>query len=273
MSVVYLYQYKLPVQLSQTDHGAPNLSRPMYNYQTKLYKNNHNRVDFVIRNNDKKPVRLLDCVVQVTIAHAESGQTVLQKTAPITDEIKGRAQLYVSPTECAGWALGGYHFSVQLKKPGYQDEFLFVDVNNHIQGQFELLPAVGDQLIPAQEIAATQFTPLVTNWDTKETIYRSGALAARNQVGQHGGFYSLALYTKNWKGRFWAQASLENLSPTDLSWFDIPLKPEHPWVQVEPDHAPVQVVNFSLNARWIRFIYQAHVENNGEFEKVLYKIS
>jgi hypothetical protein len=272
MSVVYLYHYKLPVQLSQTDHGAPNLSRPMYNYHIKLYKNNHNRVDFVIRNNDKKPVKLLDCVIQVTIQHVESGQTYLQKMAEVTDEIRGRAQLYVSPTECAGWPLGGYQFTVQLRKPGYQDEFLFVDVNNHVQGEFELLETLGSELIPAQEIVATQFTPQIVDWDTQQQVYRTGALPARNPVGQHAGFYSLAIYTQSWRGRFRVEASLQNLAPTDDSWFTVPVQGAAD-VMIMPNSAPVIPINFGVNARWIRFTYEPHVDNLGQFVKVLYKIS
>jgi len=272
MSVVYLYHYKLPVQLSQTDHGAPNLSRPMYNYHIKLYKNNHNRVDFVIRNNDKKPVKLLDCVVSVTIQHVESGQTYLQKTAAVTDEIKGRAQLYVSPTECVGWPLGGYTFTVSLRKPGYQDEYLFVDVNNHVQGEFELLDTLGHELIPAQEIKAEQFTPVILDWDTQLQVYRSGALPARNQVGQHSGFHTCVVYTRNWRGTFQVEASLQNLAPTDDSWFTVPLNGEanHVFTSESPSCQPF---NFGLNARWIRFTYAPHIENHGEFVKVLYKIS
>ena len=272
MSLVFLYDYKLPVQLSQTDHRAPNLSRPMYNYQIKLYKNNHNRVDFVIRDNDKKPVKLLDCVITVTIAFVETGQTYLQKQAAVTNEIKGRAQLYVSPTETAGWPLGGYEFSVQIRKPGYQDEFLFVDVNNHIQGQFDLLPSVGNELVPAQQIMAKDFTPEIINWDTQQLIYRSGALASYNPVGQHAGFYSLAVYTLNWKGRFKVEASLQNLAPTDVSWFTVPLMGSEYYI-FTPETPAVQSFNFGLNARWIRFKYESHVENVGEFVKVLYKIS
>jgi len=272
MSLVYLYHYVLPVQLSQTDHGAPNLSRPMYNYQTKLYKNNHNRVDFVIRNNDKKPVKLLDCVLQVTIQFVETGQTVLQKQAQVTNEIKGRAQLYVSPTECAGWPLGGYLFSVQMKKPGFQDEFLFVDVNNHVQGMFELLPALGDELVAAQEILAKEFTPQIINWDTQYQVYRSGALAARNTVGQHAGFYSVAVYNQNYTGKFSIQASLQNLSPTDVSWFTVPINgAAH--LQITPESPAVVPINFGINARWIRFTYDTDLNNKGDFVKVLYKIS
>ena len=272
MSVVYLYHYQLPVQLSQTDHGAPNLSRPMYNYHIKLYKNNHNRVDFVIRNNDKKPVRLLDCVVNVTIQHVESGQTYLQKQAQVTDEIKGRAQLYVSPTECGGWPVGGYTFTVSLRKPGFQDEYLFVDVNNHVQGEFELLETLGSELIPAQEIKSDQFTPVITDWDTQRQVYRSGALPARNQVGQHSGFHTCVVYTQGWRGTFSVQASLQNLAPTDDSWFPVPLFTA-PYYTFTSETPAVQPFNFGLNARWIRFTYEPHVENLGQFVKVLYKIS
>lgn len=244
----------------------------MYNYHIKLYKNNHNRVDFVIRNNDKKPVRLLDCVVSVTIQHVESGQTYLQKQAVVTDEIKGRAQLYVSPTECGGWPVGGYKFTVQLRKPGFQDEYLFVDVNNQVQGEFELLETLGSELIPAQEITSDQFTPVIIDWDTQRQVYRSGALPARNQVGQHSGFHTCVVYTDSWRGTFSVEASLQNLAPTDDSWFPVPLLglASYAFTTQTPSVMPF---NFGLNARWIRFTYEPHVDNLGQFVKVLYKIS
>lgn len=272
MSVVYLYHYKLPVQLSQTDHGAPNLSRPMYNYQLKLYKSNHNRVDFVIRDNDKKPVKLLDCVVNVTISHVETQITYLQKQAQVTDEIKGRAQLYVSPTECANWPLGGYVFTVQLKKPGFQDEFLFVDVNNHVQGNFDLLQGFSQELIPSQEILASAFTPQIIDWDTQRQIWVTGALSAQNKVGQHSGFLTVAVYTQNWRGKFSVQSSLQNLSPTDDSWFNLLINGQSEQM-FTPPMPGVVAVNFVTNAKWLRFIYEPHADNLGDFVKVLYKIN
>jgi hypothetical protein len=159
-----------------------------------------------------------------------------------------------------------------MRKPGYQDEFLFVDVNNHVQGVFELLPALGDELVPSQQIEAQAFTPQIVDWDTSYQVYRSGALAARNTVGQHAGFYSVAVYTQNYTGKFSIQASLENLSPTDVSWFTVPINSaEH--LQITPDSPPVVPINFGINARWIRFIYDTDLNNKGEFVKVLYKIS
>lgn len=272
MSLVYLYQYKLPVQLSMTNHGAPNLSRPMYNYAVKVYKNVYNTIDFVVRNNDKKPVRLIDSKIQVIIQNVQTGQLVLEKQAEITDEIKGRAQLKITPSETENWLLGGYEYQVQLILPGQRQEFLYQDVQNQTVGNFDLLPAVGAELVPAQVIQWDQFTPEIIDWDMQVTQYKSGALAARSPVGNKTGFYSVALYTQGWRGSFRIEASLENLSPTDKSWFVVYVGNQAD-IPILPDQPPVQVFNFSLNAQWIRFLFLPHVENQGEVVKVMYKIT
>ncbi len=272
MSLVYLYQYKLPVQLSMTNHGAPNLSRPMYNYAVKIYKNTYNTIDFVVRNNDKKPVRLIDCKIMVLVQNVQTGQLVMEKQALVTDEIKGRAQLTITPSETENWLLGGYAYQVQLTLPGQRQEFLFQDVQNDTVGTFELLPAVGAELVPAQVITWDQFTPQIIDWDMQTTQWKSGALAAQSPVGNKTGFYSVALYMNKWKGTFRTEASLENLAPTDKSWFPVYLH-DLTDLPIEPDQPAVQVFNFQLNAQWIRFLFTPHVENMGDVVKVMYKIT
>lgn len=273
MTLVYLYSYSLPVQLSETNHGAPNFNRPMYNYPTKVYKNNNNIIDFVVRDNDRKPVRLIDCLVQVIIQNLATGETVLEKKAKVTDEIKGRAQLTITASETENWLLGGYVYNVKITRPGGQQEFLYVDVANSVTGNFELLPAVGGELVPAQTILGSQFTPTSFDWDTRDDWQVSGALAAYNQVGANTGSFTIAIYTTNWLGNFRIQASLQNLAPTEKSWFWIPLVANQPVMQITNLSAPVQSIGFTLNVQWIRFMFKPEINNLGSFDKVVYKIT
>ena len=273
MSLVYLYTQHLPVQLSRTNHGAPNYNRPMYNYELKVYKNNHNLIDFVIRDNDRKPVRLIDCRIDVIVQNTETGRTVLEKQAKVTDEVKGRAQLSITAGETTNWLLGGYEYNVKVTRPGGAQEFLYQDTMNSAKGGFNLLPAVGGELIPAQTIQAAQFTPMTFQWLENDDWYVSGALAAYNQVGANTGLFTVAIYTSAWEGEFKIEASLENLAPTEKSWFPVPLVALQPGLRITPQSASPQCYGFSVNAQWIRFMYQPHINNVGEFVKVVYKIS
>ena len=273
MSLINLYSYSLPVQLSETNHGAPHFNRPMYNYPITVYKNNNNTIDFVVRDNDRKPIRLIDCKLHVIIQNVSTGSTVLEKRAKITDEVRGRAQLSITASETENWLLGGYIYNVKITRPGGQQEFLYVDVANSATGNFELLPAVGGELVPAQTILGSQFTPTSFDWDTYDDWQVSGSLAAYNQVGANNGSFTIAIYTTNWLGEFRVQASLQNLAPTEKSWFWIPLVAGTPSLTVQDASAHVQSLGFSLNAQWIRFMYKSAINNLGSFDKIVYKIT
>ena len=275
MSLVYLYSLRLPVALSETNNRAPNFSRPMYNYPVRLYQNNHNVIDFVVRNNDRKPVKLHDCLIDVLISRAETGETMLEKRGMVTDEIKGRAQVVITAQECESWPLGGYRYQVRITRHAQPSEFLFVDVNNNSIGEFTLERHVGSVLVPSQEILAAQFTPMTLNWDDLTRYgYYTGAIKAENQVGSNTGMYTVVVYTANkWKGWFRVQASLDNLAPTEKSWFDIKIEYSQTRIYFDGTHSTPALYNFVTNARWIRFFYQNHDDNTGEFIKVSYKIS
>lgn len=273
MSLVYLYSYNLPVQLSETNHGAPNYSRPMYNYNIKVYKNNHNTIDFVVRNNDRKPVKLIDCVFNVVIQNVQTGQTVLEKTASITDEIKGQAQLRLLPDDTHNWQLGNYRFSASLVRPGAGGQFLYVDIANNVAGMFELLPSIGKELVPSVSVLFDEFTPFMRDRDVDSTAYQTGALRARTPTGAASSFYSIAVYAQQWSGMFQVQASLQNLAPNDDSWFTVDLLPNQPVIHFDPGMPDIVPFNFQLNAQWLRFLAQPNLDNQGKFVKVLYKIN
>lgn len=273
MSLVYLYSHKLPVQLSRTNHLAPNYNRPMYNYNVKVYKNNYNSVDFVVRDNDRKPVALLDCTVSVIVQNVETGQSVLEKTAPVTDEIRGRARLIITASETENWLLGGYVFNVRLSRPGGGQEFLYTDTNNSTVGMFELLPAVGGELVPSVTIPQSEFTPVSLDLDSYETWYHTGALAAYNSVGSRTGYFTAVVYTDQWQGWLKIQGSLSNLAPTDKSWFDVEVQPGQTQLVFDGSHSQPLGINFATNVQWIRFVYKTHINNVGKFLRVAYKIT
>lgn len=273
MSLIYLYSYVLPVQLSETNHGAPNFSRPMYNYNIKLYKNNNNTIDFVVRNNDRKPVKLVDCRVDVIVQNSLNGEVVLEKAACVTDEIRGRAQLHISASETENWPLGSYFYNVKLTRPNQGQEFLYVDLADSATGGFEFLPAVGGILVPSSSISREQFTPVTFDWDTNTTYEVSGAFPAASSVGAHTGFFTIAIYTNNYRGQFRCQASLQNLAPTEKSWFDVELLPAQTKLEIYPHSTSPQAFNFTLDANWIRFLFLDHIDNLGDFVKVVYKIT
>lgn len=301
MSLVYLYAYKLPVQLSMTDNRAPNYNRPMYNYNVSVYKNNYNIIDFVVRNNDRKQVKLVDCKMSVIITHVLSQTVVLEKGVQITDEVNGRAQLVLTADDVRNWSLGGYQYNIKLTKPNRGQEFLYTDINSNAVGVFELFDAVGGDFIPSSVIKFADLTNFTPNWDAmgSNPAMVSGAIPASNQIGNTAGLFSIAVYQNKWMGKFKLQGSLDNLSPTDRSWFDVEIMPGITDYYFDGTTSLPIGFSFSMNLRWIRFVVipspnnvtGPDITNNtinsstnflngvnisgtiGIFDKIIYKIS
>jgi hypothetical protein len=255
MTLVYLYSYRLPVQLTMTDHGVSNHNMPLINYAVKVYKNNFNVIDFVIRNNDRKPVNLIDCTLSVLIQNASSTVLMLEKGVNLIDEVRGRAQLILTPDDVRNWSLGGYQYNVRIQRPdGQGGEFLYLDINNNTFGTFDLLESVGGSLIPAQTLLATQLTPITTDWDEMTTRLISGAISGTNAVGNNSGLFSVVLYQNHWAGTFSVQGSLSNLAPTERSWFDIEIASGVTADGFDGGSDQPRCWNFTINVRWIRFV-------------------
>ena len=299
MSLVYLYTYKLPVQLSMTDNRAPNYNRPMYNYNVSVYKKNYNIIDFVVRNNDRKPVSLVACTMSVIITHVFSKTVVLEKPAQITDEVNGRAQLVLNSDDVRNWSLGGYQYNIKMTRPNRGQEFLYVDINSNATGTFELFDGVGGDFIPSKTLMFAELTNITPSWDGIQPAMVSGAIQAANDVGNTSGLFSIAVYQNTWMGIFKVQGGLDNLSPTERSWFDVEIFPGISEYRFDGTTTAPIGFSFSMNLRWIRFLVTPSpsnvtgpditngIVNNsanylngvnisgtiGIFDKIIYKIS
>lgn len=269
-----MYAYRLPVQLSLTDHNSPlTYNRPMYTYNTRVYKNNDNIIEFVVRNNDRLPVRLIGADMSMIIQHVATQTVVLEKSLQITDEINGRAQVVLTADDTRDWSLGNYQYNIRIKRNQGGKEVLYFDVNNDAFGSFDLFDGVGGTFIPPVTLLGSQLTNITPNWDNMHPSLVSGAIDATNDAGNQRGLFTIAIYQTNWMGTFKVQGSLQNLSPTETSWFDIELYPGITSQHFDGTVSSPLGINFAINVRWIRFIADFDANNLGTFDKIVYKIS
>jgi hypothetical protein len=245
----------------------------MINYNTKIYKNNYNIIDFVVRNNDRRPVKLVDCQLSIVIEHAATQALVLEKACVVTDELKGRAQVVLTSDETSNWSLGGYRYQVKIIRPYQNQEMLYTDINNSTIGNFDLYESVGGTLIPSVTLLGSQLTPVTVDWDEMQEWIISGAIKAENSVGNNTGLFTVAFYQTDWMGTLRIQGSLENLAPTQRSWFYIDLTPGVTEDYYDGTEKELRSYTFSINCRWIRFVCIPDPINMGTIDKLLYKIS
>lgn len=266
-----LFRFKEYVQLWQTDRNVPNINGPMIQYNTKIYKGATNTIDFVIRNNDRKAVKLVGYQIEALIQRVEQPELLLVKPINILDELTGKCQLILLPGEIETWLAGFYRYSIRIIDITGKQEYLYTDVNRSTFGQFELIEGMEVALSPAIEIIASQFTP--TPSGEYENTWNTGALAGDAQDNKSNGMHTIVAYTDgNFLGEFWVQASLTVQAPQEVDWFDIKISPESYHFEYTKQHRPkIKAFNFSGNYYWVRIFYKEDPLNEGKFIKILYK--
>lgn len=280
MSTVYLFKFPEYVQLVKWSDRAPNINWPMIQYDTKIFKGVPNSIDFVIRNNDRKTIRLVDYQLEAQIQAVNTPsnsqgylpEVLLTKPCIIIDELMGKVRLDLLPEDIQEWRPGYYRYVIRITDGQGRSEYLYTDINKNTFGSFELKEGVVSSLAPPITVEAANFTP--TPVDMYEgTAFMSSALQGDAQSGRANGTHTIAVYQTRFKGKFWIQGSLTPEPPLPQEWFNIPIGNGRDYFEFTDKNNMLgpTLFNFTLNAYWIRFIYRPDTENRGAFLKVLYK--
>ena len=265
-----LFKFPEYVQLWQTDRNVPNINGPMIQYNTKIYKGATNTIDFVTRNNDRKPVNLVGYQMSALIQRVEYPEILLEKSVYATDELAGKARLTLLPEDINQWTEGYYRYSIRITDVTGKQEFLYTDVNRSTTGNFELIEGMSVSLAPALTVVSNQFTPYPFGY--YDTTFSTGAIAGDAQAGRSNGMHTVVAYTTDFVGDFWIQGSLTLRTPNETDWFDIPLSSTAAQFTYGIGNTTnIKVFNFTGNYYWIRMFYRADQLNTGTFDKILYK--
>jgi len=268
-----LFKFKEYVQLWQSNRTAciETINGPMIQYNTKIYKGATNTIDFVVRNNDRKPINLAGYQIDALIQRVEQPELLLEKSVQATNELTGRARLTLLPSDIDDWLSSFYRYTIRLTDVTGRQEYLYTDINRSTSGTFELVDSMSMALSPAKEIKASAFSPFPTG--EYDNAWITGSLPGDAQDNKANGMHTIVAYTKNkFLGEFWIQGSLTINPPLQTDWFNIPLTTESPQFNyTETDSPSIRVFNLSGNYYWIRMFYKISPVNRGEFLKVMYK--
>ena len=267
-----LFKFKEYVQLWQTDRNVPNINGPMIQYNTTIYKGATNTIDFVVRNNDRKPVNLVGYQIVALIQRVENPEVLLEKSVTVTDERSGKARLILVSADIADWYAGFYRYTIRLTDVTGKQEFLYTDVNRSTYGQFELIEGLAAALSPAIDLPADKFTPFPRG--PYDSTWSTGALPGAAQSDRAAGMHTVVAYTSHgWIGDLRIQASLTMDAPGEGDWFDVPVGVDGPEFKYTKQNSPsVKVFNFTGNYYWVRMQYHTDPVNTGQFNRILYKI-
>lgn len=261
--------YSLTNKIHITDYreGIPNLNMPFHGGEFRLHRGVGNVVEFQVKNRDRKSVDITNDTLVVCIRDTANNQMLLWKGLEIIDGPKGKAKLTVLPTETVDWQIGSYHYSVLMWDGISQYEnLLYMDEAFRGMGTVYLSESALPAPITSYEI--TTFTP-VGRLHAQPPYYVSSVYPGSSLTDYLNTQQTFAVYCRDYTGKLWVEASIEETMPDESDWFVIDLTDTPEW----DAHHYTGVMPFSVDAclTWVRFVYRPDVTNRGTVDKILYR--
>lgn len=271
-SVISLFRFPVVVHIHKTNGGIRNENMPFNDSDFRAYKGAQTDIDFIVRNNDRKPVTLAGKNAYVIIRDNETKQQVLKKSLKFIDESRGKLQLSLTPAEIAGWEEGYYEYVILQENRDGSQNILYTSQDQDARGWFELRSGALPPLSQSYELTPAQFHPIhVGGYPGGTTRWISDHLPGDAKLGFKEGLHTFAVYLSKFTGRLWVQGSLETCTPSsETDWFFINLTPNTFELHFT-NACGIEPYNFEANISWVRFVYEGDVSNAGLITRILYK--
>ena len=279
MPAIKIYKIPVVVDLTLLDQGVRNNNMPFRDSDFTVYKGSHNPIEFIVRNNDRRPVDLTNKDLTITIINFYTGEVQAQFSVEIVDALKGRIRFTFGPIETSDWDVGTYKYTILITNEDTTANLLAVTQDNQAAGFFEFVDGVLPQLNDSLRVLGSSFTPVNVIPPTLEpTMYISGACPADAFLCNDDGLHTAAVYVTNYAGKFWIEGTLEN-DPTslDADWFIVYLSSFFPYHEFGNTPLPddtfsgIEAFNFTGSIRFVRFRHQPDADNIGTFDQVLFR--
>lgn len=222
-SKVELYYDNRFLNITLSEISSQNWNLPMNENKFKIYKNSNTIIQFIMRNNDRKPLNLSGKCLFITVNDEYNTKTLLHKCLDVIDEKQGLVKLITRPYETQDWPVGNLTFNVSIDE-GDGKRLLYLDQMETARGFLQVCdgPYVGPR--PSQHI--TNFTPIMI--DDIPTKYRiwSDVMAGSAKTDNYDGVQTISTKLFGFTGNITIYLSLEKDMPqiTDPVWFPINTK-------------------------------------------------
>lgn len=197
--------------------GITTEFRTVYAKNLKVYRGIDNTLTFEIKNNDQKPISILNLYTPMFVAFDESKNQVLDKTGTIiettTPSYKGQFTVTISENELLDVKDQYLSYAVYLVKNS-DDSKVVTYANAHFEmsGTIEVHSTAFPG--PKESYSVDTFT------ETETDIFVSEKVQADPALNGNTALHTVAVYgSSDFDGTFTVQGSLENQNPS--TWVDI----------------------------------------------------
>lgn len=256
---VQLYYEPRYIFLNISEPGVPNWNMPMNETRFKLTKSTDNLVQFIVRNNDRKPILLRGKELYITINDEDKFTTLLRKKLRVIDADQGICHLTLEPWETLNFPLGYLEFNITIKD-AYGTRMMAFDESQNCRGFVEINPGIFTG--PKPSLESCKVEPFKLN--DMPTIYRfySEVFPGTLRSNSYSGLNTACISLNNYSGRLWTMASLESSIPMsyDLGWFSINLDENNNEFMEFDNYSGMVNINFICKSYWVCFKFDPVID-------------
>lgn len=246
----------IPTRTGTTYYGAKN-HKPLY-----VYTGLDHDIEFFVVNTDRKPVNLNQKTFVAKIVDRETKNIPVTKTLVSASNKDGLLILKLTGNDTGKLEFGLYDLIITYTTNDGRTFGLQSDQNSRITYVLEVKEN------PLAQLKESSETDSFSEVDGSFYTFR---LPGTSQSYNSDGTNTVAVYTTNYTGDFYAQGSLES-NPTENDWFNIELDPDSSNTEWSFD-AETDVTAFTFDGMfmWVRFYHTPDDLNAGTLDKVLYR--
>lgn len=259
-----IFKYNQSIELLYSTSGFLENS-PMRNREAlDIHKGVATKIDVNVKNSDKKKYPSAGKTFTAYLINYETQTNVLTKELDEVDASKGQWELTILEGESRDWPAGLYRMAFTIVDENDDEHLLHADLGFGAITDVKVRENVLAPFISSSVSDASTWTELNGKWYS--SAYKADGLAGAND-----GIHTIALSMTNFTGQFWVQSTLEPTAPAQLSqWFDLNLGGANDYLSYTAASDTVGV-DFTINASYVRFVYDPDDTNVGTFDQVVYR--
>lgn len=249
------------------NQGVGNVNLGWGDADFVVYKGAFSNLEFVVRDVDRKGVKLIGKRVCATLINNNTNELYLERELEIINPIEGRCKLVLTPGDLMEWQLGAIRYSLTIKDIDNNEfNYLYNDLNQEAIGYIEIRDRASPN--PNNVIILDKFTPN-RNIFTEQTTFYTGSIRGPGQLSYTNSMLTFAVYLENYTGSFFVEATLDLISDSDTTnWFKLELFPNGEIIKFDNKNG-IEPYNLTGEYQWIRFGYFQTIGETGSVKKIL----
>ena len=213
----YLYKQIITV-IKNSDYEPYRENQQVYAKPLQLYKGIDNRIQLVLRNNDQKPVSLLDSIVTFNLLDSTTRELVFSRQLQLIYTNTGTATTILESNLLNDLKAGFYHYSMIVINPEGETQIVYADDNYQAQGKAH----VSDSIYGA--FVASIKPNILAYVNNSDTGYRNVAytdqIPVADRVKSRAVYQTAQFNLVNFSGSLEVQASMDlNPGVTKINWY------------------------------------------------------